>query len=111
LDYWNDFSLVQFFLQLAGAVSQETKLFGSRLCYLPVEAGRVVQLDGTSQPGRVNDDGLFIPGTDGRWVNVRMLQVGIVHCLILKNKHLLILKLLTGFTSCFCHFLVLPHRL
>jgi hypothetical protein len=61
---------------LAGVVSQETKLFGSRLCYLPVEAGRVVQLDGISQPGRVNEDGLFIPGTDGRWVNVRMLQVG-----------------------------------
>jgi hypothetical protein len=61
---------------LAGIVSQETKLFGSRLCYLPVEAGRVVQLEGISQPGRVNEDGLFIPGTDGRWVNVRMLQVG-----------------------------------
>ncbi len=74
---------------------QETKLFGSRLCYLPVEAGRVVQLDGISQPGRVNEDGLFIPGTDGRWVNVRMLQVGsnqnyLCYFLILKNEHLII---------------------
>lgn len=55
---------------------KEAKLFGSRMWHLPVEAGRAVQLEGASQPGRVNHDGLFIPGTDGRWVNVRLLQIG-----------------------------------
>jgi hypothetical protein len=45
------------------------------LWHLPLEHGREVLLDGASQSGRVNRDGLFIPGTDGRWVNVQLLQV------------------------------------
>ena len=56
---------------------QEVKLFGSRLWHLPVEAGRPVELDdGAGQPGRVTRDGLFIPGSDGRWLNIQLLQVG-----------------------------------
>lgn len=56
---------------------KEAKLFGSRLWHLPVEAGgREVLLEGAHQSGRVNRDGLFIPGTDGRWVNVQLLQIG-----------------------------------
>jgi hypothetical protein len=50
-----------------------------------VEPGRAVQLEGAVQAGQVNQDGLFIPGSDGRWVNVRMLQVSLLRNIQIKR--------------------------
>ena len=55
---------------------KQTKLFNSRLWHGAVEPGRGVGLTGAVGVGaRVTQDGLMIPGTDGRWCVVRLLAV------------------------------------
>jgi len=54
---------------------KQTKLFNSKLWHLEVEEGREVDLEGASQKGRITRDGLMIPGTDGKWLLVGLLQV------------------------------------
>ena len=54
---------------------KETKLFNSRLWYGDMDQGREVGLQGAAGPGVVTRDGLMIPGTDGKWLVVRLLSV------------------------------------
>ena len=54
---------------------KNTKLFNSRLWYGEVEDGTEVNIEGASKPGLVTRDGLMIPGTDGKWLVVRLLSV------------------------------------
>jgi len=54
---------------------QPTKLFNSRLWHGKFEPGMEVEIEGAARPGMVTKDGLMICGTDGKWLNVKLLSV------------------------------------
>ena len=54
---------------------RQTRVFGSKMWHGAKPKGTEVIIDGSAAPGIVHSEGLLISGSDGRHINVKLLNV------------------------------------
>ena len=54
---------------------KQTRVFGSKIWHGSKPTGAEVSIEGSPAPGIVHSEGLLISGSDGRHINVKLLNV------------------------------------
>ena len=76
---------------------KQTRVFGSKMWHGAKPKGAEVSIEGSAAPGIVHSEGLLISGSDGRHINVKLLNVEGKFVQVRGNR----LKLITvGFNCC-----------